>query len=334
MLNDLLPALLPAAVAVPLSALATGKLAAVLRARHILDLPNARSSHVVPTPRGGGLAVMGVALPLAGLTWALTGAPIGVFGLGLLAAGLAALSFWDDLRPLPAGKRLLAHLLAVALGMLCLPAGALTLGGLVSPWLGAVGIGLGWVWFLNLYNFMDGIDGLAGVETVSLGLGLLAVAAVAGDVGGPGLAVAPILAGAALGFLRWNWHPARIFLGDVGSIPLGFLLGAALLGLAAQGHAAAAVILPGAYLADATLTLLNRVRRGHKPWEAHREHFYQKAVQGGWSHDRVARAYALTNGGLFLLALLSLASPLPALAGAVALVTALLVTLARVGAKT
>jgi UDP-N-acetylmuramyl pentapeptide phosphotransferase/UDP-N-acetylglucosamine-1-phosphate transferase len=141
------------------------------------------------------------------------------------------------------------------------------------------------VWFANLFNFMDGIDGIAGGEATAVGIGIALVAGTGGafELIAPSVAVAA----AALGFLVWNWHPARIFMGDVGSVPLGYLLGYLLLALAARGEWAAAVILPLYFLADATLTLLRRLARGERVWQAHREHFYQRAVQRGLRHDAV-----------------------------------------------
>jgi len=131
------------------------------------------------------------------------------------------------------------------------------------------------------------------------------------------------LAAAALGFLVWNWPPAKIFLGDVGSVPLGFLLGWLLLKLAAGGDWAAALILPLYYLADATITLARRAIRGERVWRAHRQHYYQRAVQGGRSHARVSAGIGATNLMLVALAVLSLTQPWIAL-GLAGLVTALL----------
>ena len=161
-------------------------------------------------------------------------------------------------------------------------------GGLLPPGLDMVAAGLLWVWFINLFNFMDGIDGIAGVEAASIGVGIALVSVAAGlsDVFGTfGLAIAA----ASLGFLIWNWHPAKIFLGDIGSVPLGFMLGGLLLWLAANGQWAAALILPLYYLADSTITLLKRFVRGEKVWQAHRQHFYQQALAHGLSHDHVVR---------------------------------------------
>ncbi|MEQ8194752.1 MAG: glycosyl transferase, partial [Rhodospirillales bacterium] len=150
-------------------------------------------------------------------------------------------------------------------------------------------------------NFMDGIDGIAGVETASLGGGIVAVVLLAAT--DPALAwIGVTLIAGALGFLWWNWHPAKIFLGDTGSVPLGFVLGWLLLTLAAEGQWAAAFILPLYYLADATLTLFRRALRGEKFWQAHREHFYQRAAQRGLGHAHVSLAILAGNVGLIALA--------------------------------
>jgi UDP-N-acetylmuramyl pentapeptide phosphotransferase/UDP-N-acetylglucosamine-1-phosphate transferase len=330
--KDLLPVLVLALLAAPLTAVATGRLIRELIARAILDNPNARSSHAVPTPRGGGLAVMAVALPLAALAWVLAGpGGWGPWALLLCALALMGLSFLDDLRGLGVLGRFGLQFLCVGLGLAALPAGTLSLGGLLPVWLGAPLALLGWVWFVNLYNFMDGIDGITGVETTSLGLGVMVVALV-GGLHAQWLVPGPILAGAALGFLYWNWHRAKVFLGDSGSIPLGYLLGGLLLALAAQGHLVAALLLPAYYLADATITLGRRALRGERIWQAHREHFYQKATRGGWPHDRVALWIAGTNLPLTGLALWSTTGAVVGpLVGGVGILVLSLGVLARVG---
>jgi UDP-N-acetylmuramyl pentapeptide phosphotransferase/UDP-N-acetylglucosamine-1-phosphate transferase len=314
----------------PVTVAATRAALAWLRHKQILDHPNERSSHSLPTPRGGGLAVTPVVL----LAWA----ALGLAGQGrpglpvVLGAGavLLALSWQDDRGGLPAGLRLLAHLLAAAAGLAAMPADQLVFQGLLPWWLDRTVAVLAWTWFINLYNFMDGIDGITGVETATLGLGL-AVLGLASGTAGPALGAA--VAAAGLGFLVWNWPPARVFLGDAGSVPLGFMLGWLLLSTAAEGHWAAALILPGVYLADATLTLLRRAARGERIWQAHRQHFYQQAVQGGASHARVALLVLAADLGLVGLALVSPAHPWPALAAAALLVAALLTWLARLGRR-
>jgi UDP-N-acetylmuramyl pentapeptide phosphotransferase/UDP-N-acetylglucosamine-1-phosphate transferase len=295
-----------------------------LRSRAILDRPNARSSHDAPTPRGGGIAVVAVLLPALAGTQLWLGVPWPI--VSALTGGavlLAVVSWMDDRRPLGALPRLLAQAVAVLAGIWAAGPNALA-GWLGLPaWLAVPCVMLGWLWFVNLYNFMDGIDGITGVETGGIGAGLAAIGLAAPIVGGA-LFNGLVLAGVAAGFLVWNWHRARVFLGDVGSVPLGFVVGALLLSLAVAGQWAAALILPLYYLADATITLARRVARGEKPWRAHREHFYQRAVQGGLAHNRVATIILIGNLGLVGAAVLSTRPgwAWPALALAAAIVAA------------
>jgi UDP-N-acetylmuramyl pentapeptide phosphotransferase/UDP-N-acetylglucosamine-1-phosphate transferase len=293
----------------------------------ILDHPNERSSHIIAVPRGGGIAVVAT----VAIAWTLLAAAgIGgteVYWILVAALILAAVSWIDDLRGLPASLRLPVHLAAVAIGLAAIGDRGPVFQGLLPPWLDLVAAGFLWVWFLNLFNFMDGIDGLAAGETVAIALGLVVIAIVAGAGG----VHAVILAAAALGFWWWNADPARIFLGDVGSVPLGFMLGWLLLAAAADGWWASAAILPLYFLADATLTLLRRLGRRERVWQAHHEHYYQQAVGKGVSHAAVVRAVMVANGGLILLALIAaLGSVVPAIIAAVALVAMLLFYLARV----
>ncbi len=321
--------LIPAALAVALaSATATGLLLTPLRRRAILDHPNHRSSHQIPTPRGGGLAVVPIVLAAWAAPLLIELQPAVVAAL-VGAGGLAALSWIDDLRSLPAAGRFAAQAVAVALGMAWLAGGAApafqgpVFQGLLPGWLDIAAAAIAWLWFINLFNFMDGIDGISGVEAAGIGIGLGLLGLLAGHA--PEAIWLPLsLAMAALGFLWFNWHPARIFLGDVGSVPLGYLLGWLLLQAAAAGYWAPALILPLYYLADATITLLRRAARREKVWQAHREHFYQRAVQNGRSHARVSLAVLAVNAILVALALVAMAQPLVAMAAAVTAVAALL----------
>jgi UDP-N-acetylmuramyl pentapeptide phosphotransferase/UDP-N-acetylglucosamine-1-phosphate transferase len=253
----------------------------------VLDRPNPRSSHAVPTPRGGGIAVVGAVV----LAWAAVMAATGALGRDwavlVAALGLAVMSWRDDRAGLPVHVRLAGHAVAVLAALWSMPEAAGLFGAWLPAWLGLAAIALAWLWFVNLFNFMDGIDGLAGGEALSLGLGVAAVALLAGADSAL-WAMAGAVAAAALGFLVWNWQPARIFLGDVGSVPLGFLLGYLLLKLAAAGQWQAALILPLYFLADASITLALRAARGERVWQAHKDHFYQRAVAGGMSHAQVA----------------------------------------------
>jgi UDP-N-acetylmuramyl pentapeptide phosphotransferase/UDP-N-acetylglucosamine-1-phosphate transferase len=289
----------------------------------VVDAPNARSSHSAPKPRGAGLALLAVAFPAWAASALVLDAPGGTWTVLALALVLAAASFVDDLRGLPALPRFAMQGVAVTLGIAVFDAGPV-FQGVLPPWLDGLMAGLLWLWFVNLFNFMDGIDGITGVETISLGLGLALIAPLAGFSAGqvfPGLA----LASAAAGFLVWNWAPSKVFLGDVGSVALGYLLGWLLLLAAADGQWVAALILPAYYLADATLTLLARLLRGEKIWQAHKQHAYQRAVQRGWSHARTAGWIAAGNSLLIVCALAAAAGlPWTALAMAVIVVVAML----------
>ncbi|HEX4239171.1 MAG TPA: glycosyltransferase family 4 protein [Xanthobacteraceae bacterium] len=275
--------------------LATGALIPILRRRDILDYPNERSSHFAPTPRGGGIAVTGSVL----LAW------MALHGAGLVAASainiafgtvlLAVVSWIDDLRSLSPVVRLGAQGAAVTIGIMALPEAGSGLLNWSGPALYFAAIGLLWVWWINLFNFMDGIDGLAASEAAAIGCGLL-LFAVAGDGADPGAALlAAGISGAAIGFLVWNWSPARIFLGDVGSVPLGYVSGFLLLDLAIRGKWRIALILPLYFLADATITLFGRLLRGQRVWEPHRQHFYQQAVGHGLGHAAVVRRVIAAN---------------------------------------
>lgn len=325
-------ALLVLAGAAIATALATHLVLAGLRRRAILDHPNERSSHAQPTPRGGGIAVVAVLAP----SWILIqlNAPLGEPSQWLAIGGivaLALLSWLDDLFGLSAGLRIVCHGLAVAIVLTALPAERLIFQGLLPPLADHIATGILWLWFINLFNFMDGIDGISGVEALSIALGLSLVAALDGGLAlHHDVLLALALAGSALGFLVWNWHPARLFLGDVGSVPLGFALGWLLILAALAGHWAAALILPLYYFADATITLARRAARGEKIWRAHREHFYQQAVARGQSHGAVAGFIALGNLALIGCALAAeygSGAARPAALGGATLIVALLLCL-------
>jgi len=245
-----------------------------------LDHPNARSLHDRPVPRVGGVAILAALAFVAVLK-------IAPFGLALaLAFGLGAVSFLDDLHRLPTGVRFAAHLAAAA--AICWY--------LLSPmqWLELAVLVLGVAWITNLYNFMDGSDGLAGGMTIA-GFAAYAAAAALADEAATALTAAAV-AGAAASFLAFNFPPARVFLGDVGSIPLGFL--AAALGVAGWRDDAWPLWFPllvfAPFIGDATITLLKRLLRRERVWQAHREHYYQRMVRMGLGHRRTALiAYAL-----------------------------------------
>ncbi|MFW0758493.1 MraY family glycosyltransferase [Pseudomonas sp. H11T01] len=263
-------------------------------AQSLMDIPNERSSHTVPTPRGGGVAIVVtfvLALPiLTGLDLLSYAALYGLLGSGLL---VAVIGFTDDHGHIAARWRLLGHFIAAAWALFWL-------NGLPPIPLFGVMVDLGWfgdvlalvylVWMLNLYNFMDGIDGLASAEAISVCLGMCLVYWLSGTVE---LIWAPlILAAAVAGFLCWNFPPARIFMGDAGSGFLGIILG--VLAVDAGGASSELLwswlILLGVFIVDSTWTLARRLLNGDKVYEAHRSHAYQYASRHYRSHKAVVLA--------------------------------------------
>ncbi len=277
--------------------------------RYALARPNARSSHYEPTPQGGGIAVIAATIAATGL---------GIFGLGtsiapppatvlaaiVLIAGVGAA---DDIRPLAIIPRLLLQALAIAAVIYALPDELRPLP--VLPWwLERVVLFLAGLWFVNLVNFMDGIDWMTVAEVVPIAAALVAL----GYLGALPLAdviVALALGGAMIGFAFFNRPVAKLFLGDVGSLPIGLVLGWLLVLLAGNGRLAAALLLPLYYLADATITLIRRLAGHERIWQAHRTHFYQVATDRGFSVlDVVARVF-LVNVCLGVLAAVTVIVP-------------------------
>jgi UDP-N-acetylmuramyl pentapeptide phosphotransferase/UDP-N-acetylglucosamine-1-phosphate transferase len=294
-----------------------------LTARRIVATENHRTMHKGDVPTGAGWPLLTAALVTAILIW-----PLAQTHLHLVLAipALALISWIDDIRTVAPAPRLIVHIAAAAILLLLLPGDALVFQGLLPTILDRLATGLALIWFLNLYNFMDGIDGLAGVETITIAFGYAAIAAVENSTG-PLYGLALATAAATAGFLVWNWAPAKIFLGDVGAVPLGFLLGALMIDAAVHHSLASALILPLYFVSDATLTLAKRVLNGKRPWDAHREHFYQRAVQGMGSHASVVVRVAVTNSILIILAVLALSAPGTAFLLAAATVGVLLVNL-------
>lgn len=282
-----------------LALLLTGYLRRYALARSIIDIPNARSSHSVPTPRGGGVAiVLGflIALPILYVNGDISGDIL----LALLGSGggVAILGFLDDHGHIAARWRLLGHFSAAAWALFWL-------GGLPVISFFGVDLDLGWagyfiaafylVWMLNLYNFMDGIDGIASIQAISVCLGACLVYWLSGHQDLIWLPL--VLSMAVLGFLYWNFPPARIFMGDAGSGFLGIALGV----LSLQAAWAATdflwvwLILLGVFIIDATFTLLRRLLRGDKVYEAHRSHAYQFASRHVGSHLKVTLVVLAIN---------------------------------------
>lgn len=238
----------------------------------LADIPNARSLHATPRLRIGGLVVVPVTLAFA--SWL---APERINSLVLPCVLVFAVSLADDLQSRPIAMRLGVQVVAALVAV-------------ASPSVAGLLAALAIVWSCNAYNFMDGADGLAGGMAV---IGFAALAWVAANAGHDGLAATcVVVAAASLGFLAWNFPPARVFMGDAGSVPLGFLAGAISWHGVLEGAWPLAVplLVFSPFWIDATVTLARRLARGEKIWTAHRRHYYQRLVISGWSHRRLALA--------------------------------------------
>jgi len=270
----------------------------------VIDTPNNRSSHTTPTPRGGGLSFVIIFLaafsfayffnisdftPQPGPFWA-------IFCCGLLVAGIG---FWDDHTHIRVRWRLLAHSIAALTGLFLLGLPEIPLPGLTTD-LGLLGYPLGIIalaWLLNLFNFMDGIDGIAGTEALSVGIGAILIMqfASAGDNAAPIFWLSILMAGVA-GFLTWNWPPAKIFMGDAGSGFLGLMLGLFAIWSSNLGTSIWSwIILLALFITDTTITLLHRMLSGERWFEAHCSHLYQQLSRKWGNHHSVTIALLSIN---------------------------------------
>jgi Fuc2NAc and GlcNAc transferase len=282
------------------AALGTGWLRRHALRANWLDVPNARSAHAIPTPRGGGLAIV-LSASVGISILATLGMIDGAVWLALVPGGLAVatVGFVDDRRSLAPSVRLTVHVAAACFAVA-------VLGGVPPLQFGTTVADLGWTgnvlgvlaigWTLNLFNFMDGIDGIAASEAIFIAAGAVLIAVVLGRAGGAH-AAALVFAGACAGFLAWNWPPARIFMGDVASGYVGYTV--AVLALAAgRGQSSEPFLwltLGAAFFADATTTLVRRVLRGERVHEAHRMHAYQHLARRWRSHGKVSAGLAVAN---------------------------------------
>jgi len=279
-----------------------------LLARYTLARPNARSSHRKPTPQGGGIAVIGATtIAMAGVFIFAPGFLNDPLRLAVVFAstiGLAVAGATDDMRPLEAIPRLLLQAAAVAIVVAFLSA-ELRIVPVLPWWIERALLLVAILWLVNLVNFMDGIDWMtvAEVAPVTAGLALLGLM---GALPYDAMLVALALCGAIIGFAPFNRPVARLFLGDVGSLPIGLLLGWLLTLLAGAGYLAAALLLPLYYLADATITLLRRLINGEPVLQAHRSHFYQRALDRGWSVQAIVGRVFAVNVVLVALAVATL----------------------------
>lgn len=273
--------------------------------RHALARPNARSSHRIPTPQGAGIAVIAATLVVAGAVITLAGTaemkvPAVVFGATLF---VAAVGFADDVRSIPVLLRLLLQGIAVAAIVYTAP-DTVRITAALPLWAERALLLLAGLWFVNLVNFMDGLDLMTAAEAVPVSAAVVLLGWL-GDAPASTTVIAAALCGALLGFAPFNRPVAKIFLGDVGSLPIGLLLGWCLLQLAWHQQFAAAVLLPLYYLTDATLTLSRRLMKREPFWAAHRSHYYQQATDHGFTVWQVVREVFALNVVLAALAIAS-----------------------------
>ncbi len=323
----------------PAAAILSAGLVVALRpwlAHYAMAKPNARSSHKVPTPQGGGFAVIGATILVSAAVFfylppeegSLLPLVVICFAVLLIAGvGVAA-----DNRPVAPTPRLVLQTFSIVAVLAILPSDPRLLP-VLPLWSERVLLLIGALWFVNLVNFMDGLDWMTVVEAVPI-TGALAAIGLLGYFPWQDTVISLALCGATIGFAFFNRPVAKLFLGDVGSLPIGLLLGWLLLGLAGSGARTAAVLLPLYYLADSTITLLRRVVRSEPVWQAHRSHFYQRATDRGFRVIQVvARVFGI-NLALAALALVTILLPSPAIDIAaatlgLALVAWLLVVFAR-----
>lgn len=296
----------------------------------VIDTPNERSSHIIPTPRGGGLSI--VLLTLIGTLVIVIAKVLPIkTGLALLIGGSAVgLVGWiDDKRHLGAGIRFLIHMTSSLWAVIML-------GGLPPLHMAFINIEsiiilfclatVGIVWSINLYNFMDGIDGLAGIQAVCVGIGSGILLTLYGEIS---LAYCMyVLGAAALGFLVLNWHPAKIFMGDVCSGFIGFYIAA--IAIASCNNSAMPlplwIIIMAVFIIDATATLIYRIIKRYPIFEAHCTHVYQLATRNGLSHNRVALTVGIID--CILIGIAYIGFMYPTYAGSIMAITLAVVFLA------
>ena len=278
--------------------------------RIALAKPNARSSHSVPTPQGGGLAVIAATIIAAAAALSVSASAAAVASLMPLIIAvivIASVGAADDIRPIGVGPRFLLQTFSVALVILTLP-DELRVAPFMPVWIERLFLVLGGLWFVNLVNFMDGLDWMTVAEVVPV-TAALAIFGAFGFLPAMQAIISLALCGAMIGFAYFNRPVAGLFLGDVGSLPIGLLLGWLLMQLAGRGALATAILLPLYYLADSTITLARRLFAGEKVWQAHRSHFYQRATDRGFTVSQVVACVFAVNIALAALAFVTLAAP-------------------------
>ena len=243
----------------------------LLKKTRTIDIPNERSSHSIPTPKGAGLGIIATLLIVYYTFFPLTD----FWFIGSIVI-LAVLSFINDNKQISIIIRLILQMVLTIIILNLWPPlqQTMLLSNIIPFWLGNIIIILIVIWLINLFNFMDGIDGISGTQCIIIGVGVGVSIMFSQEEYKLEQLFAGFMAGSCLAFLVWNWSPAKVFLGDAGSIPLGFINAILILLLCKNGLWYVAIIINNYYFFDASITLLRRIRMKQKPWKAHKEHFY------------------------------------------------------------
>ena len=276
-----------------LSIILTYTIRAIANKKELLDHPNERSSHTVPTPKGGGLAIVLIFYSTLSYLFFQNEISSPLFFALLSGIPIVIVSFIDDIYPVPAKIRFTIQLISAVMALFFLNGVDnmnFSLFSLQGEWVNVLAI-IGIVWLTNLYNFLDGIDGYAGGEAFFVGLASFILF---------GNDLALILAVAVAGFLMFNWHKASIFMGDVGSAPLGFIFAIFILNDASTLNFLPWLMLLSLFWFDATLTLIRRAKQKERLSQAHKKHAYQRLNQAGYRHDKVVLFATVVNIFIFI----------------------------------
>jgi len=292
-----------------------------LTKKSIMDIPNNRSMHKIPVPRGGGLAVMMIII--AGMLYYMPN-PFLIISIAILMM----ISWIDDRKNISSSIRLISHLIAAFIGSFAFDDHMFFMNDIIPFWANRLIIVICWAWIMNLYNFMDGIDGITATQTITNMFGFALLISLF-NIDFVGIELSIVIMGACYGFLILNWHPAKIFMGDVGSIPLGFIMGFFIFKLAFLGYAIPALLIPLYYLMDSGITITKRALQGKKIWLPHKEHFYQKATEKRKNPKPIVFYILIANLCLTITALISVPNPWLGIIIGAMIVTILLITLQK-----
>lgn len=288
----------------------------ILTKINVIDMPSKRRTHIVPTPKGAG-ALM-ILIIVFGLMWSkayINIATVELYIFLTILSLLAITSFIDDIREISPGLRFIIHIIASLTSLLLLLYPDYLFSSFIGPYYSLAISTIALIAFLNIYNFMDGVDGLTAAESIHLSVIILLFSYLKYDDSSAMnliIIIATLVIGTSLGFILFNWHPARIFIGDVGSITIGFLLGLSLIMLASlkSDLLISLIIASLYYIMDGGLTILIRIAKGEKIWQPHLAHFFQKALRKGFKPNEIVIRIVICNLILMILSISALYAPI------------------------